>query len=243
MVDGAGAHPPDGGEVLVEFDRVTDFGRAGVEGDAVFFALFLVAHSLGEEADAVFGASGGHLNSVESVNCVFGLDVIPCGLRIGLGDAGNEFELEAVVVLELEDRVAKLFNFVEREFGLAESVDPVGGCALRDSERHDGGLSQTGSALGGVGPGEKGEEGARGAFGVAVVEVVGAGVVVVDSDFDEAQAENSGVEVHVALGVAAHGSDVVDALDAVGHVVNNETMRFVVPEIGFVKVLSPTAYL
>lgn len=89
-------------------------------------------------------------------------------------------------------------------------------------------MAEANCALGALGPGEESDEGAGGTLGVAVIEVVRGWVVVVDGDFDEAEAEDSGVEVDVALGVTAHGGDVVDALDAVAHDLYYETNRFVV---------------
>lgn len=169
------------------------------------------------------------MHAVESVDGDFGGGVIPGGGGFWSLYAFDEFELEAIVVLELEGWVAELFDLIERDFVFAEAVDPVVQGVFRDREGHRGGLASTDGSVGALGPGEEGEEGSRVALRVAVVEVVGAGVVVVDCDFDEAEADDAGVEIDVALGVAAHSGDVVDALDAVGHGVNNETDRFVVP--------------
>lgn len=62
-------------------------------------------------------------------------------------------------------------------------------------------------------PGEEGHGGAGAAEGVAEVEVVGGGVVVVDGDLGHAEAEDVGVEIDVGLGVAGDGGDVMEAGD------------------------------
>ena len=64
-------------------------------------------------------------------------------------------------------------------------------------------------------PGEEGQDRAGPPGLVAVVEVVGAGIVEVDGLLDEPQAERPGVEVDVAAGVAGDRRDVVDAV--LGH--------------------------
>ena len=69
----------------------------------------------------------------------------------------------------------------------------------------------------GVGPGEEGQDGAGRSGVVAEVEVVGAGVVEVDGALDEAEAENLGVEIEVALGVGGDGGDVVKTDDGFEH--------------------------
>lgn len=84
-------------------------------------------------------------------------------------------------------------------------VDGGGG----DGVGHGAGFAVADGAAAGVGPGEEGHDGARGADFIAVVEVVGAGVVEIDGCFYEALAEDLLVEVEVALGVAGHGGDMV----------------------------------
>jgi len=68
-----------------------------------------------------------------------------------------------------------------------------------------------------VRPGEEGHDGAGGAGVVAEVEVVGAGVVEVDGALDQAETEDLGVEVQVALWVGGDGGDVVEAEDGFWH--------------------------
>ncbi len=89
-------------------------------------------------------------------------------------------------------------------------------------------MPEANCALEALGPGEESDQSAGRALGVAVVKVVSAGVVVVDGDLDEPESEDSGIEIDIALGVTAHGGDVVDALDSVGHVLYYETDRFTV---------------
>jgi hypothetical protein len=61
-------------------------------------------------------------------------------------------------------------------------------------------------------PGEEGQDRTGLAGLVAVVEVIGAGVVEVDGLLDQAQPENAGVKVEVALGRAGDGGHVMDAV-------------------------------
>src|SRR4028119_389780 len=70
---------------------------------------------------------------------------------------------------------------------------------------------------------EEGEDGAGRARAVAVVEVVGAGVVEVDRALHQPQAERAGVEIQVALRVGGDGRDVVDAADRDSAVVAHAT--------------------
>lgn len=166
---------------------------------------------------------------MEAVDGDFGGGVVPGDFWVGGLDGFDEFDLEAIVVLELEDGEAELFDSAQGDAGFGEAGGPVVGGVLGDCEREACGLSEPDGSLRALGPGEEGDEGAGGALGVAVVEVICAGVVVVDGNFDEAEAEDAGEEIDVPLGVAAHGGDVVDASNLVGHGFNNETMRFVVP--------------
>ena len=66
-------------------------------------------------------------------------------------------------------------------------------------------------------PGEEREDGAGRALLVAEVEVVGARVVEVDGALEKAQAQDLGVEVEIAPGVARNGRDMVQAEDAIFH--------------------------
>jgi hypothetical protein len=80
-----------------------------------------------------------------------------------------------------------------------------------------GDLAGAGDAANGVGPWEEGHDGAGGAGVVAEVEVVGAGIVEVDGALDQAEAEDLGVEVEVALRVRRDGGDMVEAEDGLWH--------------------------
>jgi hypothetical protein len=46
---------------------------------------------------------------------------------------------------------------------------------------------------------------------VAVIEVIGTGVVEIDGLLDEAETERSGVKVEVSQGVTCDGGDMMDA--------------------------------
>lgn len=119
------------------------------------------------------GAERGELDAVETVDCGFGGSATPGGGRIWVLDAFDEFELESVMVLELESWDFELFGLVERDFVFGEAVDPVVQGVFGDREGHRGGLAGTDGSLRALRPREEGEEGAGGALRVAVIEVVG----------------------------------------------------------------------
>jgi hypothetical protein len=92
-----------------------------------------------------------------------------------------------------------------------QPLEPEADGGGRHGERGHGHLAGADAAARGAPPREEGEDRAGRAGRVAEVEVVGAGVVEVDGLLDQAQAEDAGVEVDGALGVAADRGDVVDA--------------------------------
>src|SRR5690606_20989276 len=64
-----------------------------------------------------------------------------------------------------------------------------------------------------AGPGKKGDHCAGRAGIVGIVKVVCGGVVEVDGGLDQPLAEHMGIEVEVALGIARHRGDVMEAGD------------------------------
>ena len=52
---------------------------------------------------------------------------------------------------------------------------------------------------------------------VGEIDVIGAGVIIIDGQFDETQAKNFGVEVQRLLRVARYRGDVVKTEDTFGH--------------------------
>ncbi len=98
-----------------------------------------------------------------------------------------------------------------------QAVFPVFDRSERDAEGGLGDFAGAGVAAAGAGPGEEGEDGSGRAGVVAEVEVVGSGVVEVYGALDEAQAEDLGVEVEVALGVGGDCGDVVETDDWFWH--------------------------
>src|SRR5213078_4658452 len=64
---------------------------------------------------------------------------------------------------------------------------------------------------GGVLPGEEGEDRAGMAGLVAIIEVVGAGIVEIDRLLDEPQAQRAGVKIEISQSVTGNGGNVVDA--------------------------------
>ena len=119
---------------------------------------------------------------------------------------------------------------------LDETVRPVADGALRHPEHGLLGLADAEPARSGMLPREEGQDRAGLAGLVAVVEVVGAGIVEVDGLLDQAQAERAGVEVEVAAGRARDGRDVVDAVLTHGRVLSWGGRRpGVAPEISAVR--------
>ena len=79
------------------------------------------------------------------------------------------------------------------------------------------GFAAAGVAAGAAGPGEERQDGSRRAGIVAEVEVVCSGIIEVYGAFDEAEAEDFGIEVEVALGVGGDRRDVMQTNDWFGH--------------------------
>ena len=100
---------------------------------------------------------------------------------------------------------------VETDGGEARA--PVVESADADLEGGGDGLAGAGAAFADVRPRKEGKDGAGGAVSIAVIEVVGAGIVEVDGLFDEAEAEYAAVEVDILLRIAGDGGDVVNSGD------------------------------
>src|SRR5262249_50548173 len=94
---------------------------------------------------------------------------------------------------------------------LDQALRPVADRLGRDAERGLLGLADTIASGRDMLPREEGEDGAGLALLVAVIEVIGAGIVEVDGLLHQAQAERAGVEVDIARGVARYGRDVMNA--------------------------------
>src|ERR1041385_5287615 len=91
---------------------------------------------------------------------------------------------------------------------------PVADRACRNAERRLLRLADAEMPGRCVLPGKEREDRAGLALLVAVIEVIGAGIVEVDGLFHQPQAEHAGVEIEIAFGTPRDGGDVMDA----GHV-------------------------
>jgi hypothetical protein len=109
-------------------------------------------------------------------------------------------------------RLAEPFRALDVDTCVVESVDPVvDGLGVNQVGRR---LCLSGPefpALAVVSPREEGDVGAGRPLAVAEVEVIGAGVVVVDGALDESQPEGLRIELRVAFGVTGDSGDVVNA--------------------------------
>ena len=77
---------------------------------------------------------------------------------------------------------------------------------------NDSSLTVTGAAARNSGPREKREDRPGRTGIVAVIEMIGAGIVLVDGLFDEALPEHAGVEIHVLAGIGGDRGDVMEAV-------------------------------
>jgi hypothetical protein len=98
-----------------------------------------------------------------------------------------------------------------------ESLDPEPDRAGKDGERCDGNLSRTLTSATCVRPRKEGHDTSGGALRIAEIEVVRRGIVEIDRSLDEPQAEDAGIEVEIALGVARDSRDMMDAGSCKSH--------------------------
>jgi len=170
-----------------------------------------------KSSDGVLDRNWGECSRCERVGeGIGGLRGDGCGAGGVCACILDQFEAHCVVVLEGEDSRAEASgDGADDDADLAregrEPVAPEFEAVL--SDRESGCVEEAGSMVSSldVRPREEGHDGAGASRIVAVVEVVGSGVVEVDGLLDEAEAEDSGVELDVACGVAGDGGDVVDA--------------------------------
>src|ERR1700742_2949580 len=92
-----------------------------------------------------------------------------------------------------------------------ESMGPVAERTGRHTKRGLLSLSDAAAARRRMFPGEKGEDGSGVPDLVAVIEMIGAGIVEIHRLLDEPKPKRTGIEVVVSQGVAGDGGDVMDA--------------------------------
>ena len=135
----------------------------------------------------------------------------PAGLGLEALDAGQG-EPRPVGILERERRCAEaLDGRVVGDALLDQALGPVTDRALRNAEH--GLLRFADAEPSGRGPlpGEKGEDRARMAGRVAVIEVIGAGIVEIDRLLHQAQAKRARVEIEVPARGACDARHMMDA--------------------------------
>src|SRR4030095_6328043 len=87
----------------------------------------------------------------------------------------------------------------------------------RDDKGRAGDLPVAGSARRHATRGEERQESPGRSRGIAVIEVVGEGVVEIHRELHQAQAQSSHIEVQVALRISGDRRDVVDSRDSRAH--------------------------
>jgi hypothetical protein len=132
------------------------------------------------------------------------------GQRLVAACVDHELVRERLGIREAQARLIAL----HRDALGGQTRGPEGERILRADSVHDA-MDHPGAGPAGarVGVLEEGEVGAGAGELVAVEEVVDAGIVLVDGLRDEPHAEDAGVEVDVAAGVAGDRADVVDAFE------------------------------
>ena len=99
--------------------------------------------------------------------------------------------------------------------GAPEMLRPETKRAGRDVVSHRGSLAVPAGAALHVDPGEEGQHASGRADLIGKIEMIGPGVIEIDSLLDQALAEHIAVEIHVALRIARHGSDVMQTFNRI----------------------------
>src|SRR5271165_6852564 len=138
---------------------------------------------------------------------------IPCRFLLDALDAAQR-KASSVEVFEREPRLAEALGWrVMADPLLDEAMGPVADRAFRYAE---GGLlrfADSGPAGRRAVPGKEGENRAWMAGRIAVIQVIGAGIVEVDRLLHQAQAERSRIEIEVPARRACNGRNMMDAAE------------------------------
>src|SRR5690348_3148010 len=124
----------------------------------------------------------------------------PRGPRLGAG-MGDQLQQEAIRVVEGNDglRLAGRRTALARSLIVdavsRQALDPEADGARQNRKGGDGHLPRADAPAPRAGPGEERDDASRSADLVAVIEVVGLGIVEIDGPLDEAEAEHPSVEV------------------------------------------------
>ena len=94
---------------------------------------------------------------------------------------------------------------------LGEARFPIFDRTRWDRETRTDYLPGSARSATGTGPGKKRNRSARPAGPIAEVQVIGRWIIEIDSALGQAQAEDLGVKIHVALRIARDGSDMMNS--------------------------------
>ena len=132
----------------------------------------------------------------------FGLDALDAAQR----------QPGPVLILERDRCCAEAFDGrIVGDALLDQALGPVADRAFRDAEDRFLRLPDPEPARRGALPCEEGQDRARMASGIAVIEVIGAGIVEIDGFLDQAQAKRSIIEIEVPARRARDARHMMDA--------------------------------
>src|SRR5271165_4157624 len=124
----------------------------------------------------------------------------------------HQLQPHAVYVAKPKHSLAKALR---EQFGadgiLLEPLAPESQRAWRHSERRGCHLAISLSPAPGSGPCKERQDSPRTAVPVAIVEMIGFGIVEVDGHLDKTQSQDASVEIHVLLRIARNRRDVMNS--------------------------------
>lgn len=193
--------------------QLAEVARACVAATAVFFAQQLVAKAVGQQGGRGFGRAHPEGDAVEAAQGVCGGDVAGGGWggrgRVYVCFLPHQFQHHAIGVAKGEEGLAKAGFFAKGDLMSSQPLAPKVEGRVGDAVGHGRDFARAAHPASRHWPWEKCQNGARLARVIAIVEVIGSGVVKIDCQFDKPLAENLGVKIHIALGVARKSGDVV----------------------------------
>jgi hypothetical protein len=181
--------------------------------DRAFASGFGKAEHVGENRTGLRRLLKQQRHAVEAADRVLrrNIAIAPAGLVLRAGNA-DQRQAHAVRIGERQHGLAEaLLQCLMRDALLDEAMGPVAQRPGGDPERGLLGLADAAATGRGILPREEGQDGAGISGLVAIIEMIGAGIVEVHRLLDEPQAQRPGVKVEVPQGVASDRGDMVDA--------------------------------
>src|SRR4030095_8262943 len=124
----------------------------------------------------------------------------------------DQFEPQSIWIRKRHDLLLKTFvRTFKLDALLTEPLCPKFQGWLRNRERGHSYLTMPLAPFLCPRPRKESENRPRGALGVAIVEMIGLGIVIVNREFDKSQAENAGIEIQIPLRVARNRRHVMNA--------------------------------